>query len=251
MTDREKSVQYPSVSWNTCMDFLKLIDSFKLRSVAYSEVAKKLGLASLTTKSFTNKVSTARQYGLITTSNSTIQITDIGKQILYPVSDNSLSLAQSCFSTPPLYSKLIDMYDGKAVPSETILANLLMRDYKITKAAKDSAAKCFIQTASELELIKGGILCYQESIANSTVDADNFEQKISSGIEPEAIVSAKIEPVHTPVYSENDYITQTIPTSSGKVAKIIIPIDAEEDDLYMIKDMLDIVLKRKFKLTDI
>ena len=51
--------------------------------------------------------------------------------------------------------------------------------------------------------------------------------------------------------NDADYITQSIPTQSGKVAKIIIPIDAAEDDLYMIKDMLDIVLKRKFKLSDI
>ena len=45
-----------------------------------------------------------------------------------------------------------------------------------------------------------------------------------------------------------EYITQTYPVESGKVAKIIIPIDSTEDDLYAIRDLLEVVMKRKFKI---
>ena len=38
------------------------------------------------------------------------------------------------------------------------------------------------------------------------------------------------------------------PVESGKVAKIIIPIDSTEDDLYAIRDLLEVVMKRKFKI---
>ena len=41
---------------------------------------------------------------------------------------------------------------------------------------------------------------------------------------------------------------QLIPIESGKIAKIIIPVDSTEDDLLMIRDMLDVILKRKFKI---
>ena len=48
--------------------------------------------------------------------------------------------------------------------------------------------------------------------------------------------------------SEADYISQSIPFESGKIAKFIIPIDATEDDLLLLHDMFDVLLKRKFKI---
>ena len=48
---------------------------------------------------------------------------------------------------------------------------------------------------------------------------------------------------------ETTFYSQSYTCESGKIAKIIIPEDATEDDLLAIYDLLDIVLKRKFKLT--
>lgn len=47
---------------------------------------------------------------------------------------------------------------------------------------------------------------------------------------------------------EAGYYIQSYTCESGKLAKIIIPEDATEDDLLAFEDMLKIVLKRKFKL---
>lgn len=47
---------------------------------------------------------------------------------------------------------------------------------------------------------------------------------------------------------EAGYYIQSYTCESGKLAKIIIPEDATEDDLFALEDMLKIVLKRKFKL---
>ena len=49
---------------------------------------------------------------------------------------------------------------------------------------------------------------------------------------------------------EKDYIQQNYETESGKLAQIIIPKDATQDDLAAISDMLTILIKRRFK-TDI
>lgn len=248
MREREKSALYPNATWDDCMDFIKTIDSFKLKSVAYVEVAKKMGLSSISTKSFTSKISTSKQFGLITTSSGTIQLTDTCKRILYPTNGDTYSIKHTCFSQPPLYNKLIAIYDGKALPSVEILGNILMNEHKIAKAVKDNAAKCFLQSAEELDLIKGGILCYADSESNSTNDTQEITQK---DLCKDTIKTVSQTDNVQNVSNEAEYITQSIPTQSGKVAKIIIPIDAEEDDLYMIKDMLDIILKRKFKLSDI
>lgn len=248
MSAREKSALYPNATWNDCIEFVKTVDSFKLKSVAYIEVAKKLGLNSVATKSFTGKISTSKQFGLITTSSSTIQLTDTCRRLLYPTGNDVYAIKHACFSQPPLYNKLITIYDGKALPSEEILSNILMTDHKIAKAVKNLAAKCFLKSAEELELIKGGVLCYAESEQNHGTTNALDDDSDSIAEDAPIVVQERKQTIQS---DDADYITQSIPTQSGKVAKIIIPIDAAEDDLYMIKDMLDVVLKRKFKLSDI
>lgn len=47
---------------------------------------------------------------------------------------------------------------------------------------------------------------------------------------------------------ETGYYIQSYTCETGKTAKFIIPEDATEDDLLAFSDMLDIVLKRKFKI---
>ena len=48
--------------------------------------------------------------------------------------------------------------------------------------------------------------------------------------------------------NESDFITQAIPCESGKIARFIIPVDATEDDLLLLRDMFDVLLRRKFKI---
>lgn len=47
---------------------------------------------------------------------------------------------------------------------------------------------------------------------------------------------------------ETGYYIQSYTCETGKTAKLIIPEDATEDDLLAFSDMLNIVLKRKFKI---
>ena len=95
MAEREKSALYPAVTWEECIDFIKNIDTFKQKTVAYKAVAELYGLTSVTTKSFTQKVGTAKQFGLITTSSSTIQLTEIAKKycIQYQMISEKLNLS--------------------------------------------------------------------------------------------------------------------------------------------------------------
>lgn len=247
----EKSALYPQVTWNDCLDFAKTVSSFNLKAVSYLEVAKKYGLTSPTAKSFTSKISSCKQYGLISTfSGNTIQITDTCKRILFPTGENTQEIIRSCFSMPPLYSKLIALYDGKAIPNVNLLANILMNDHKIQKSVKDTAAKAFIESAEQLGFIKGGILCYSEEL--NSADFESCEDKSDATITEEITDNSNslnnsqyISPMHT--NNEADYITQTIPFESGKIARVVIPIDATEDDLLFLNDMIKVILNRKFK----
>lgn len=248
----EKSALYPSVNWDTCIEFVKTVASFNLKTVSYLEVAKKYGLNSPKARSFTNKLSSCKQYGLLTTSGgSAIQLTETCMRLLYPTGEDLSAIARACFSMPPLYNKLIAMYDGKALASKEILANILMSDHKIQKSVKDIAAQAFLESAEQLGLIKGGILCYSDHECNES--ANNAKQKLAEdslpGIKAAVATFAESLPVlssGTPSV-ESDYITQNIPFESGKIARISIPVDATEDDLLLLHDMFDVILKRKFK----
>ena len=255
MAEREKSALYPGVTWNECVDLIKKIDSFKLSAVSYQALAEKYGLNSTTTKSFTSRIGAAKQFGLITTTQgSTVQLTEVSKRILYPTGDQIRDVELSCFAQPPLYAKLISKYDGVALPSVTILANILMNDYRITRAVKDTAAKCFIESADQLGILKGGVLCYSEAENNmrhleSAEKADPVQEIEYEQSTPE---SPQFPPtVAAPIafQAESDFISQSIPFESGRIAKFIIPVDATEDDLLLLRDMFDVLLKRKFKIS--
>ena len=50
------------------------------------------------------------------------------------------------------------------------------------------------------------------------------------------------------ISKNNSEKNKAIPFTSGKIARFIIPVDATEDDLLLLHDMFDVLLKRKFKL---
>lgn len=253
MAEREKSALYPGATWDECKDFIQKIGSFNLKAVSYQELAKKYGLTSTTTKSFTAKIGAAKQFGLITTAQgNTVQLTDASKRILYPTGESTRSIELTCFAQAPLYSKLISKYDGVALPAADLLANILMNEHRITRSVKDAAAKCFIESAEQLGLIKGGILCYSDEenaldTSASTTVAEEVAMEEQQSIVPPVPV-AGVQVVQVPASNESDYITQAIPFASGKVARFIIPVDATEDDLLLLHDMFDVLLRRKFKL---
>lgn len=241
----ERSALYPLVTFETCIDFIKVVDSFKFKMVSYHEVAKKLGLSSITTKSFTGKISTAKQFGLIATADKTIQLTDTAKNILYPTEPDIHQIEVECFRQPPLYARLIERFDGKALPSKEVLSNLLMKEFRITQSAKDNAAQAFLDSAEYLGLIQGGVLQVSCEIVGTLRQEELQAQTSEASLKT---VEEKPDPVRTKLYSDSDYYTQSVPTNSGKIAEIRVPIDANEDDLFLIQDLLHSIMRRKFHI---
>lgn len=253
MAEHERSSQYPGATWGECMELIKKISSFSLKAVSYQELAKQYGISNPATKSFMAKIGAAKQFGLITTvQGSTLQLTDASKKLLYPTGEPVRSIELQCFARAPLYAKLISKYDGVALPPKALLANILMNEHRITRSVKDTAAKCFLESAEELGLIRGGVLCYSEPEQKPKTTEQSATEAVES--EPQTSVAASPAPMaklpETPVLAagEADYITQSIPFASGKIARFIIPVDATEDDLLLLHDMLDVLLKRKFKI---
>lgn len=250
MTSREKSALYPKTTWNDCLEFVGTIAGFNLKTVSYKEVAKKYGVNNIGTKSFVGRISTCKQFGLITTTGGeAIQLTETAKRLLFPTGEDIRPVELACFTMPPLYSKLVAAYDGKALPSQDILANILMSSHRIQPTVKDAAAKFFLESAGQLNLIRGGILCYSDAAAEPA--ENQSPSALSPGREPEEPPQPAAAPAQAcaaPADGDAGYITQSIPFESGKIARFIIPVDAGEDDLLLLRDMFDVLLRRKFKV---
>lgn len=229
----EKSPLYPSVTIEECIEFIRLVDSLGGKVVSYDSVLDAMGLKSRSTKSFLFRVSTSKQYGFIETSRgSTIQLTDLARHILYPVEEESAELLiRQSFKTPPMYSRLVERFEGKSVPQKVQLGNILMNEYRVVKSVKDNAAQCFIESAQYLGIIKNGVLCYEETLIDEPVTSANSEPEQHQSPSTISAGATQQAPNESSELSTGDYSFE-IPTLNGRSVKIIIPgnINAKDVD---------------------
>lgn len=219
---REKSALYPAVTLDDCLDFIQKIDSIGGETVPYASVIALMGLKNPTTRSFLSRISASKQFGLIITGNSMIQLTDTGRRILTDAhTEKSHSLLVDAFVNPPLYQKLVERFLNRALPPKNQLASILVNEYRIIRQVKDLAAECFLKSAESLGLIVDGVLSiggletsYGVSQAVATEMAENCASKEQLWQGGNA----------TGYYFE-------IPTLSKNAAKIFIPASITEKDL--------------------
>lgn len=250
---KEKSVLYPSSTWTECEELITKIDKYSGK-VSYDIVTQDYGLKNASAKSFKYRISTAKQFGLVNTMSGALELTDLARQYLYPINGYvQAEIKMKCFQLPPLYAKLIDRFNGRSLPNVTQLGNILFQDYKIVKTVIAKAAKCFLENAELMGISSNGVLNYNsQSIAINEPQEEHTAMIENNDIvdRPPTTTITVPETTLKPKPIEKDYIQQNYETESGKLAQIIIPKDATQDDLAAISDMLTILIKRRFK-TDI
>lgn len=229
---REKSALYPAVSISECHEFIKLIDSLGGKSVSYASILDLMGLTSPTTKSFLYRIGASKQFGFITTGSSTAQLTDLARRILYPGAGEveKQKLLIEAFSNPPLYAKLIGRFKDKAVPASGQLSNILMNEYRIIKQVKDNAAKCFLDSANYLGLLKNGVLCMDE-VSDQPQPEVLSQEESSENLDS----TERIQKIDESVHSREEGYLFEIPTMGKKTARFYIPGGVTEKDIDYIK----------------
>ncbi len=220
---REKSVQYPSCELAECTEFVRIVDRLGGRDVSEKSVLSELGLSSRATKSYTGKLTSSRQFGLLDYRAHTLSITERAKLILYPTEEREevqqKRLLVEAFYSPSLYKQLIQRFQGKRIPQLDTLANILMNEYKIAKTAKDVASRVFVDSANFVGVLtEGGILSV---IAQAETEV------------------ARATPVGRQVLGQMQSVT--ISLSNGKSATITVPSDISRRDIERLKKMLDLL----------
>lgn len=228
---REKSVQYPPYDLSACMELVRTVDELGgKQEVAEGSLLSELGLKSSNTKSYTGKLSSCRQFGLLHFKTGLLSITERARLILYPTEEpreaQSKKLIIEAFRSPALYQKLIKRFDGKPLPNT--LANILMNEYKIAKAVMNSAVKVFVSSAKFAEVLG------DDNVLQVGQTYEAVAGEVPSA-EPETSEIGQRMPTMGQVHSLK------LALSSGRSAQITVPSDITKTDVEKLKKMLDLL----------
>jgi len=145
-------IRYPMYDLADGIKVANLVSELGGGRIEISVLAEGLGYKVSTA---THHINSAKHFGLVEQSRNIIVNTEIGDKISSPISSeekavNLIKAFQSC----GIFANLFERYQGKTLPDIKIIANLLQREYKLSSAAKNSAAENFISSAKTAGLIK-------------------------------------------------------------------------------------------------
>jgi hypothetical protein len=145
---RERSTRYPGVNLSESLKFCGSIDSLGLDGTSAATIAAGLGYKNIKTNTFSARLSSARQFGLLSLTGERYTLSQLARAILHPVDPDALSaLYRQALLKPPLYAELAERLAGKRVPEATILGNVLYHNHQIIASAKQAAADAFLESA--------------------------------------------------------------------------------------------------------
>lgn len=238
--EKTRSLAYPAASIEECLEVLEIIKSLGGKPCAPQAIAEKLGV-SITTYSFKAKISSSKQYNFIDNARNVIQLTEHGRSLIYPTANvNASQLLLDSFQHPQLYAKLIQAYEGKALPAEDRLANELLKpNYGLTVAAKDIAAKCFYRNAEYVHALENGILSLARSTQSEEAQVEDNNTASPNVSEHEQIDCKSLDTQKT---KQSVGYRFQIPMLSGAIAEIFLPADIKVIDLEFFEQSINYML---------
>lgn len=231
---KERSALYPYFTLANCIGFIELIDKHGGKEVSESTLLDTLKLANRQTRTYTGKISSSKQFGLVTTKGSLVGITDAGRRLLYPTEGETerRNLIGKAFSSPSLYKRLVERFGGKALPPEDLLGNVLMNEYGISKAAKDRAAKVFVRSAKYAGLLS------EDNVLRVSGEVEPRREKAKEAEEARVVKGGE------DVLSSSTAGIQSVKVtlSGGATGTITVPNTITKKDVERLKKMLDLLL---------
>lgn len=246
---RVRSVAYTAYTIESCIKFTEKIDK-EFTSVMYTPkevIAKHLRTSG---GAFLMQLSSSGQYELLDIKpKEGYKPSARFKKIQKPVpGENVNDFLLECFQSPPLYKKLISQFNDKELPSESGLANILDRNYKVKGKAAELAAKVFLKNVISLGLISAGNIFKMDTYipyAEETEETENnqpsddAEKKVESRINMPLLVSteqlAKLtksnKTKEIPIYIKSE-------DNIDREAKVIMPFDFTDDDIKRVIKVL-------------
>lgn len=253
-----KSSLYPAYSIENVIEFLLLTKNYPAgRPISYEAMAESCGLKSSNTKSLKYRISSAKQFGCITTANRTILLTELGTALLNPISDEELIQNKvAAVKNPSLYQKLIERFENHELPKQNILENILVREYRITDSSKSSAAETFLKCMHEVGADCAGVLSFSgiSTTLSENTTTNNAAEDLESNMDP----AEQNQPNDntTLVLPETQFVQEneeyeaplTIPMGKQRKAILYMPVNADAKDAEYVKNMINMMFTNLYGL---
>lgn len=82
---RERSARYPAVPLAEAVEFCRQIDDLGIDGLTAPQIATAMGYKNLKTNTFSGRLSSARQFGLIDLSEQNYSLTELALRIIHPI----------------------------------------------------------------------------------------------------------------------------------------------------------------------
>jgi hypothetical protein len=133
---------------------VRQIDARRADGTTAPAIAAALGHRNIRTRTFSARLSSARQFGLITMHHGIYSLTSRGRSLIHPAGgEGHQRLLRESFLSVPLYADLAMSLAGKPLPDPQALAGRLEQGHRISTAASRVAAQVFLASAREASLV--------------------------------------------------------------------------------------------------
>lgn len=227
---RERSREYPQYDLKFCIELTETINSKLGNRYSSAEQLSKAFNKSITYLG--SQLSSCKQYSLLDLKKGEgYKPTEYFYKVTRGRTEaDRLDASIYCLKSPSIYNDFIEKYNGQEVPSD--LPSIFYWDYDITEAAKDAAAKVFLENLNALNLISAdGILQVGEQ---KVPNEPEIVQPIAKQVEhlvPQSTVQQWVAPHKTLVEPIQGYKRSDIKISNGRFVTLDFPFDITSDEI--------------------
>jgi hypothetical protein len=145
--------ELPMLDLATILDFLAQLDEKGLQTLPQVEVAKQMGYSSQTSTPYYRRAAASKLFGLLDTNQGMV-LTRLALDFFKPTdADAKQNALQAAVRNVVAYQKIIERYSEKRPPSIEILANLIEREYSLSREAARTCASVFLQSVQTAGMI--------------------------------------------------------------------------------------------------
>ena len=230
-------MKYPQIDFNTTLDFVHEIEKkYPQKQVSYDDICDLIHVKNSDNDRFKYNLSAAKQFGLLEAiASRTVNVTNLGKAILYPIDDEKLDDDKiKAFMNSKINEELVQKFNNNNYPTLKVLSNMLVTQYGISSNRSKIAAKCFLNSIDQLKLSNSD---NGNSGEDSNMDIEkNIESdnqldlfKDSEVVDTENVgevnVSEKIMEHETNVLSSDNCYEMKLPISNNSSVTIQVPVE--------------------------
>jgi hypothetical protein len=162
---------YPVNTFQNALEVARAVcDSGGSNSDVQKSVIAHALQSSANSGAFIQRLASTKIYGMIEGGRNGYRLTEDAKRYFFPSSEGEKRNAfLMLLKSAPIFAEIIKRFDGNRIPSSDLLANVLLREFKVPESWKDRVARFFLKAAGDAGVLDAqGFLRY--AAARQSVD---------------------------------------------------------------------------------